>query len=256
MPYVELPPPPSLSSLVSCFWAITGQSGEHRVLPDGCIDLIVFDHGPLGDGRVEIVGTMTEAILSPPGSRSVAGIRFLPGEAVRLVPEASRELTDGDAPLDELWRADGSAIEHGLLERMHRGSNLEAPDLLATLVPAFSSLLRARLESHGEAADLRMREAVRMLAEGQPVRETAARVNLSERQLSRRFTERVGIPPKLFARVMRLQRAAAGLAEGRPPVDVATFARYTDQAHMSRDFRELAGVTPTALAREWAARSE
>lgn len=250
MPYIELPPPPTLSSLVACFWAITGQSGEHRVLPDGCIDLIVF-----GDGRVEIVGTMTEAILSPVRSTPVAGIRFLPGEAARLVPEASRELTDGDARLGELWRETGAAIEDELLDRMRRGAELEARELLTTLSPKFSSILRARLLSHAESSDLRTRSAVRMLAEGRSVRETAAAVNLSERQLSRRFSERVGIAPKLFARVMRLQCAASHLADGGTAIDVATLARYTDQAHMNRDFRELAGITPAGLAREYASRS-
>ncbi|AKU93777.1 Transcriptional regulator, AraC family [Labilithrix luteola] len=249
MSYVELPPPPSLSSLVACFWAITGPSGEHRVLPDGCIDLIVF-----GDGQVEVVGTMTEAILSPALSAPVAAIRFLPGEAARLVPEAARELTDRDAPLRELWRDRGSVIEHDLLERMRRSAKREAPELLATLSPAFSSILRSRLASHADATDLRMREAVRLLGEGHSVRATAARVNLSERQLSRRFTERVGVAPKLFGRVMRLQRAANALADGGSPIDVATIAQYTDQAHMNRDFRELARVTPAALAREYAAR--
>ena len=75
---------------------------------------------------------------------------------------------------------------------------------------------------------------------------------LSERQLARRFVDRVGISPKTFTRVMRLQRAATLLAEGALPSAAASRAGYADQAHFTRDSRELAGITPRGLARELA----
>jgi AraC-like DNA-binding protein len=82
------------------------------------------------------------------------------------------------------------------------------------------------------------------------VREAAERVALSERQLARRFADRVGIPPKVFARVMRLQRAATLLFEGTAPSEAALLAGYADQAHFTREAAELAGITPSGLARE------
>jgi transcriptional regulator GlxA family with amidase domain len=112
------------------------------------------------------------------------------------------------------------------------------------------STLRARLAAQAAAVDLRMRAATEMLAGGDAVSVVAKRVALSERQLTRRFTERVGIAPKTFARVIRLQRAAALLADGVSPSAAASLAGYADQAHFTRDSSDLAGITPGALARE------
>jgi AraC-like DNA-binding protein len=83
----------------------------------------------------------------------------------------------------------------------------------------------------------------------------AAAACLSERQLSRRFRERIGVPPKVFARVMRLQCARAALARGMAASTAAAYAGYADQAHFTREASELAGVTPRVLARELAPRA-
>jgi len=47
MVYAEYPPPGDLAVWVACFWRITGCTThgapfQHRVLPDGCADLM-FD---------------------------------------------------------------------------------------------------------------------------------------------------------------------------------------------------------------------
>lgn len=71
-------------------------------------------------------------------------------------------------------------------------------------------------------------------------------VELSPRQLRRRFRTEAGIGPKLLARMVRLQ-GFIRLAEDRPRESTARLALeagYYDQAHLIRDFRELAGTTP------------
>ncbi len=125
---------------------------------------------------------------------------------------------------------------------------------------ALEALLLGRLD-RARAADHRLRAAVAMLraAEGQrSVAEVRAHVGLGERQLERLFLERVGVGPKALARVLRLQALVARL--DRPPTraphrglglgDLAAELGYADQAHLVRDVRALAGVTPTELARE------
>ena len=58
--------------------------------------------------------------------------------------------------------------------------------------------------------------------------------------------------PKAAARVIRFERACDRLLEPRRPAlaDVAADAGYVDQAHLSRDFRDLAGTTATAWVAE------
>ena len=77
-------------------------------------------------------------------------------------------------------------------------------------------------------------------------------LGLGERQLERVFVERVGLGPKAFARVARLQAFLPHLdgAGGRTSwAALAVGLGYADQAHMVREIKRLAGVTPTELAR-------
>ena len=211
MKYEERAPHPSLRSLVACFWSVTGERDGHRVLPDGAVDVVIID------GVARVVGTMTRALIVPAGKDPVFGVRFLPGEAARIFAEAA-ELTDEELLLGVGWDDLESAIAKRLASR--------------------------------DAADLRIRAAIEVLARGGSVRSAAERACLSERQLSRRFTSRVGVGPKAFARVMRLQRAAGALARGASPLTAGAHAGYADQAHFTRETRELAGVTPSVLASE------
>jgi AraC-like DNA-binding protein len=74
----------------------------------------------------------------------------------------------------------------------------------------------------------------------------ATEVGWSHKHLIQRFTAQVGLTPKAAARVIRFRRAADRLGRvGAPSLArVATESGYADQAHLTRDFRSLAGVTP------------
>ena len=89
------------------------------------------------------------------------------------------------------------------------------------------------------------------LARGSRVAEVADRLGLLPRTLRRRFTARVGLTPKRFGRVQRLQRLVRWL-DGQARVDWAAAAArhgYCDQAHLADEFRELVGVTPARYLR-------
>jgi transcriptional regulator GlxA family with amidase domain len=125
------------------------------------------------------------------------------------------------------------------------------PDaILAAASAVVEPALRRRLATDARPVDRHVRVAAARLSAGTSVRAVAAEVGLSERQLARRFAERVGVPPKAFARVLRFQRAAALLASGHAPSATALACGYADQAHLTREGAALAGITPAALARE------
>jgi transcriptional regulator GlxA family with amidase domain len=76
-------------------------------------------------------------------------------------------------------------------------------------------------------------------------------VGWSRRHLSQRFTDEYGIGPKQTARLVRFQRARDLVAAGtRPLAEVAVDCGYADQAHLTREFCELAGDPPTTWRRE------
>jgi AraC-like DNA-binding protein len=72
----------------------------------------------------------------------------------------------------------------------------------------------------------------------------AAHIGLGVRQIERQFDDDVGLGPKTFARIVRLQAALRCIREGRALSDVALACGYYDQAHMARDFRQLASMSP------------
>jgi AraC-like DNA-binding protein len=96
------------------------------------------------------------------------------------------------------------------------------------------------------------------------VAELAAGTGWSRRHLLNRFRAQVGLTPKIAGRVLRFERASRMLvpvlADGGPGASlerslstVAARCGYADHAHMIREFRALAGVTPSTYLAEWQA---
>jgi AraC-like DNA-binding protein len=84
------------------------------------------------------------------------------------------------------------------------------------------------------------------------IEELAREVGWSRRHLAGRFRTETGLAPKAAARVIRFEGACDRLlAPDRPALArVAADAGYVDQAHLSRDFRDLAGIPATAWLAE------
>jgi AraC-like DNA-binding protein len=77
----------------------------------------------------------------------------------------------------------------------------------------------------------------------------ARELGCSRRHLAARFREQVGLPPKTVARIVRFHRATRLLrTEGDAPwAEIAHECGYSDQSHFNRDFRDLAGTSPSAF---------
>lgn len=220
--YREIPPTAALRPWVECFWTIRDDagSGEHRVLPDGCADLI-FD---LSAGEGMAVGTMTRPVIVPSlDCADLLGVRFKPGRAAGFLRLPLAEITDARVPLRELWR--------------------ESP--MPFTVAELEQVLLKRLDPD---RDRRVDAAVDRLAGGaERVEAIAKDIGISRQHLARQFLHHVGVPPKTFARVMRFRRVLASLEHDVDWADVAAANGYYDQSHLIADFRELAGATPSAF---------
>ena len=82
-----------------------------------------------------------------------------------------------------------------------------------------------------------------------PLTELAQHAGVSPFWLSRRFHAQLGLPPSVYQRQLRVDRARAYLRRGWPLADVATACGFYDQAHLHRHFRRMTGVTPGGYAR-------
>jgi AraC-like DNA-binding protein len=230
VPYVEHPPSAALRPWVECIWtrSDSAPSAEHRILPDGCADL-VFD---LTDRDSAVVGTMTRPLILPPsGPYTMVGVRFNPGRAAAFLRVPLAEITDAQIPLDAIWKGWSDSV-------------IERPDFIAILE---TELLR-RLDPD---RDRRVDAAIaRIVQESGNVRidPLAREIGISRQHLARQFLHHVGVSPKTFARVIRFRKLTESLnARTEGWADVALEHGYYDQSHLIADFRELAGTTPDAF---------
>ncbi|MEQ8274051.1 MAG: helix-turn-helix domain-containing protein [Deltaproteobacteria bacterium] len=73
-------------------------------------------------------------------------------------------------------------------------------------------------------------------------------LGVSRAHLARLFREHVGVTPKLYARLVRFDRLTTRLAGGTEALaPLAADLGYYDQAHLARDVRAFAQMTPTEL---------
>jgi len=91
----------------------------------------------------------------------------------------------------------------------------------------------------------------RLLASGGRVAigDLVADTGWSQKHLIARFRHEIGLPPKVFARVLRFGRAVEAIRGGtaRGLSDLAVQCGYYDQAHLTRDVRQFTQTTPGAL---------
>jgi AraC-like DNA-binding protein len=85
-----------------------------------------------------------------------------------------------------------------------------------------------------------------------PIAGLSDELGWSRRHFIHTFRRELGLPPKTVARQLRFGWAARQVQRnpGRSLADIAIGCGFADQAHLSREFRELAGITPTELRRE------
>jgi AraC-like DNA-binding protein len=85
-----------------------------------------------------------------------------------------------------------------------------------------------------------------------PIEKLASISCLSLRQFERVCKQRIGMPPKLFARITRFSKAYRLYENSshKSWTSIAHECGYFDQMHFIRDFKEFAGVTPRSIEKE------
>jgi AraC-like DNA-binding protein len=251
--YVARPPTPQLAGLVEYVWASQGAPAhaQERVVPTGtlelCISLVDGQgrlHGTAGGDR-SFSGAFVAGAYRRPFSfdtreeASVVGVHLRPGCAGVILGVPPGELTDRHVDLEALWG--------------RRARELRERLCAARTTPQRFAILEAELVSRLDPRHVHPAVAYALDGLARPqvrVGDIAKGAALSQRRLIELFTATVGLTPKRFGRILRFHRAAA-LAR-RAALEwtrVAHECGYYDQAHLIRDFRELAEVTPSDLMR-------
>jgi AraC-like DNA-binding protein len=251
MDYREYPVPEALSRHIACAWRLR----EPR--PAGAVQTIY------PDGRCEIV----VHLLKPPRCwDAVAGWHQQAATVFAAQRVAAVRLEIG-GPLDcvgfRLQPAASAAIARGhpggLRDRIVDLAGVDAgfSRALRAAVPAFADgssaavwrLMARRVAVH--ELDARIEAAVARIeasAGKARVDSTARAAGMSMRNFQTRFREQVGITPKEFARLVRLQATLRALDAGDANISqVAADSGFADQAHATRELRRVTGLAPAKL---------
>ncbi|MBO0845035.1 MAG: AraC family transcriptional regulator [Nocardioides sp.] len=102
---------------------------------------------------------------------------------------------------------------------------------------------------HGRTLAHRLRDLLDAhLVIGLTLADAASALGATETHLIRCFTSEFGIPPHQYLTGRRLDRARRLLLAGRTAADTAHEVGFYDQAHLTRHFKRLLGITPGAYA--------
>jgi AraC-like DNA-binding protein len=216
MDYRELAPPPHLAGLIKAFWTLAGEGApddwiEQQATPDGCVEIIRRRAGRSRWNGAQPAAFAVGLIERPEGFSISGDARF---EALRLWPWA--------------W---------GLI------SDIPLAAMRGRWLPFAATAIEERL-----AAAPALAATGRAIVAATSVAEMSRGTGMSPRTLQRWFAAHVGLPPRTYLRLLRFNKAFE-LVQGQ--ASLATHAAdqgFADQAHMAREFREMAGM-PARQAR-------
>jgi AraC-like DNA-binding protein len=258
--YLSYTPRTPLNEFVERLWLVSGGQSprRERILPSGTIELVInllqdqvridktIHHAHLQTFSGAVVsGTYSAAfVIDATQHAAMMGVHFRPAGAFAVLGVPSTEFTDAHVDVAALW-GDGTARE--LRERLCTAS---------THLARFQLLERALLERL--STNGRLHPMVRFALEcfgpdgfGASVREAARRSGLSHRQFLTIFKSAVGLPPKQFCRILRFQHVHA-MAQRTARInwtELALSCGFSDQSHLSNEFRRLSGLTPMQYER-------
>ena len=240
-----------------------GRPVVRRELPTRAVVLII-NFGPayrVYDGREPTVATEhrdgfviglhdAHAFSASTGAASCVQVNFTPMGARRILGVPMAELTGRVVRLADTL----APTDRHLRERLHA-----APDWATRFAILDAVFARKLASAPVEPPEVTWAwEQLRRSGGGVDVATLAAELGWSRRHLAARFREHVGLPPKAVARLLRFRRAVAllereGEVGGVSGAELALRCGYYDQAHLIRDFRQFAGVTPGEFLRHRAA---
>lgn len=254
MQHQEFEPPEELKDTIKCFWYNKKDYGElessFEVLPDGYAEIIFYfgsissisyDEGLQPLPSPFIMGLLNQPLSFHTKNRlEIIGIRCFPWTVFDLLglPSGQDGLRIIEHPIAQLQPLLNKWI---LAERTDKVLAVVKQYFLdaKSRIPADSMLFKAGIA---------MRDANGTM----PVSQVAAAAHATVRTLERNFKQSSGYTVKDVSGLMRFEQVRNQLWH-YPDSNIAGLAHelgYTDQSHLSREFKRYSGSTPAAFARK------
>ena len=220
--YIEASPPEHLSRLIHSFWELKTESTLEEdfhlhAVPDACVNILFNELEPEVAGVTALRTTFE--VLDLGRNFHYVGIQFLPG----------------------VWQGNRAEIFDSYVGEPYKGSLplIEFNKKLVSLKfqekqPVMAQLVEQLLEQKCVVPNETTRRILQNLDAIHDVRDMAAIVELSPRQLQRTLKRTTNFTPHDLLKVLRLQQSFK-----QHYLDF-----YSDQAHYIHSFRKITGYTP------------
>lgn len=250
--YQLIPPSPALRPYVRSYWLMRrdkslgayheefmhagGNFGMAFNLGDG----LRLDQQPLRDVAFMDGATTQSRRMGFEGQVHLLGVQFQTGAAYPFLGIPLGEMVNQTALMDIV----GEGVIMPLYERIRAAATLREQ------VAVIEEWLIGRLAA-GRTADALVWESARMIRQQQgilSIETLMAHLAIGHRQLERLYYTQVGVSPKQYARVLRVNAARAALKQvGQTSLtDLGLTLGFYDQSHFIREFKGIVGMTPSA----------
>ncbi|SDC77279.1 AraC family transcriptional regulator [Shouchella lonarensis] len=242
--YIEYEPQPFLKSYVRCFWEDTCSRSSSVIIPDLCVDILVYldKENYVNDVRFSGVNDVHFKTERDSVYHAIFGVRFY-AWSVWLFSmtdmSGSRnqvlEIDEVFPRLKEILQSECfrevttaqriQVVEHWLIDKLAQQNKLMSNDFLN----AMDMLINAN-------------DPIRMKL-------LTMHTGVGMRQLERLFSMYTGMSPKAMFNIIRFQKMWHQLYFSRrlDVLDLAHQYGFTDQSHLTRHFRRYSGKTPSQL---------
>nr|WP_242691509.1 helix-turn-helix domain-containing protein [Pedobacter sp. SYSU D00823] len=218
------------------------------VLPDACVELFInYTSTPIAiiDRKV-FNSSIVNSRMSKPnnvkmrkGSGCIA-VCFYPGMAYKFFHLPMHTITDQTVELSELWKHHMNELEDQLLNQINNEDR-------ATVIQEFllKELEKCEGDNHIDLSLILNVASTQLLS----VKQVSEAMGITQRHLSRKFQEIIGLSPKEYFRVNRFLYSLHYYKQypSNQLTRVAHESGYYDQSHFIRDCKEFSGVSPKEL---------
>ncbi len=248
-----------LSSLVKSFWVLTNElnapeyvyGSPMAMCPDGYID-IVFIIGTKSRYSIQkkhelkknsglILGIITgNHSLSVDENFVIAGIKIFPYALELFFNIEAGEITNDLVLLNDIT---GQSCGE-TLEMLHENINNHGK-IVKILEDYMLKKLRVTVDDKIKMIDYSIK-TIKHYNGSIAINKLADHLGLSKRLLEMRFEKLVGVGPKLFSRIIRVNQAAL-LNDGdtiKKFIESSLNLGFFDQSHYIKEFKKFTGMTP------------
>lgn len=216
---------------------------EMKAVPDGSVDLL-FE---IGDHEVKtyIGGT----VLAAKGwafaeERAYFGVRFQPGACILPKELSIRDLVDKDLEID------GNLFGEHLTEKLAESRNIS--ERVNIFMTEYEKIYGEQRMDGIHTLEAYVRNRIYATQGTIQLQRLVEETGYSACYIRRIFGQIHGISPKNFEKFIRFQNTLHRLTQkpGTCRLDrLALACGYYDEAHMIKDFKQFAGITPQGYGR-------